>query len=248
MKRIKLSAFLVVRNEEKNIERALKSLDFCDEIILVDQESTDNTLKIAKKYTKKIYHDKCRGHCEPSRLLALKKCKGDWILNIDADERISSPLKKEIIQEIEKNHIEAFYIHRNLYFMGKLLKNLGSRDFILRLHKKNEVIYSSEMHSSPIKKKTAKVKKLNNSIEHANVSYKQTLKKIKYFAKTQANVQKKNKTKLRKYLGIFYVPLFYFFYNYIYNKGILDGKEGLIYSLLSAYYEFEIQKNAWLRK
>ena len=93
MKNINLSAFLIVHNEEKNLEKCLKSLSFCDEIIIVDQESTDNTLKLATKYTKNIYHDKCWGYADPSRALGESKCHGKWILNLDADEEITLALR-----------------------------------------------------------------------------------------------------------------------------------------------------------
>lgn len=121
MKKIKLSGFIVVRNEEKNIERCLRSLDFCDEIIVVDQESTDKTVKIARKYTKNIYHDKCWGYADPSRKLGASKCKGRWILNLDADEEITNPLKLEILDAIKKKTLQMhiIFIERYIFWRKK---------------------------------------------------------------------------------------------------------------------------------
>lgn len=244
-----LSAFVVVRNEEKNIANCLGNLNFCDEIIVVDQQSTDNTVVIAKKYTKKVFIDKCWGHCEPSRLLALKKCKGDWILNIDADESISPLLRKEILEVISKDEYDCFYVHRNLVFMGKVMKHFGANDYILRLHKRNSVNYSPKMHSSPTPKNNIRIGYLRNHLDHANVEYdgKSNIRKIKYYAKTQANNDENNKKLYRRLFGIIYVPVFYFLYNCFIRGGILDGKEGIIYSYLEARYHFEIQKHVWLK-
>jgi len=240
-KNIVLSAFVVVWNEEKRIEKCLKALDFCDEIIVIDQQSTDNTVKIAKNYAK-VISDKHWGYPEPSRVLGTKTAKGKWILNVDADEIITSELAEEIREVIKKDNFDAYWIHRNSYFMNKNLKYLGADDYALRLHKKDSVIYNTNVHSYPQIISGKKENRLKYSIEHENVSAQRAIKKIKIYAQAHAESLQKTNGWFRKYFGIFYAPLFYFLYMYIYKKGFLDGKEGLIYCYIGFYYHLFVYK------
>ena len=248
MQKVKLSGFVVVRNEEKNIDRCLKSLDFCDEIIVVDQESTDNTIKLAKKYTDKIYSDKCWGYADPSRKLAASKCTGDWIIYLDADEEITGQLKKEILKAIKSDKFDAYKIHFNFY-EGKYLKKSSADDYQIRLHRKNALNYTSKIHVCSVLKKNMRSKKLKNSINHyALTSFKQMILKLNRYAKIQAQNDKKYNQFPRKYLGIFYLPVGYFIYEYFFNKKMFDGWIGLKDSFNSGYYQILVLKNVWFKK
>ena len=245
MEKIKISALVVVRNEERNIERCLTSLKFCDEIILVDQESTDKTVDIAKEYTSKIYKNKASGYPEPSRAFAEKKCRGEWIFNIDADEEITPELEKEILRSIKSDKFDAYRIHRNFFFIKKILKHIGSDDYALRLHKKGSLIYTPDLHNGVFPRENIKIGKMKNSLNHySTVSAEQHLEKIDRYAKALAK-NKKYRSFPRKYFGIFYTPIGYFLYYYIYYKGFLDGKEGLHFSILAFYNEILIYKYVW---
>ena len=248
MKPINLSAFLVVRNEEKNLDRCLKSLKFCDEIIIVDQQSTDNTIKIAKKYTNKIYHDKCWGYADPSRVLGASKCNGKWILNLDADEEITQKLRKEILETIKKPKYDAYNIHRNFYWLGRLMKYTGQDDYVLRLHKKNAIQYVPDIHVCAIAKKGTRVGKLNNSMNHYTFSsFKQVTARGKRYAKIQAKTDKKYGKFPRNPFGIISLPIFYFFYNYIYKRGFLDGWQGFVYACMNLHYQLLIYRYLWFK-
>lgn len=243
MKKIKLSGFVLTRNEEKYVDTCLKSLDFCDEIVLVDAGSKDKTLKFAKKYTNRIYIDKDYGYCEPSRSLAAKKCKGEWLLNLDADETIPENLKKEILHAIKSDRYDAYMIPRDFYYMGRLMKHIII-DLQLRLHKKNAVKYTSEPHNGVHQLKNINMGLLKNSISHVNLSFKNHIKKVKHISKIQAKNEKYVKT---KYFGIFYRPIGYFLYLFIYRKGFLDGFPGFVYSLVAAYHEIKVYFNIWFK-
>ncbi len=237
MRKIKVSAFLVVRNEEKNIERCLKSLNFCDEIIIVDQESSDNTIAIAKKYTSKIYHDKCWGYADPSRKLGASKCKGEWILNVDADEEITPELRQEIQKKIQNSAFDAYHIHRKFFYLGTFLKHLGQHDFVLRLHRKNVCV---------VPKKKTSIGVLIHSMNHyAYTSWNQIIERAHRYAKIQAKTDTKYHTFPRNPFGVIYLPLAYFFYDLIYKKGFLDGPKGILYSIINAYYQILIFRYMW---
>ena len=123
---MKLSITLTVFNEEKFLERCLASIkDIADEIVIVDGQSTDNTVKIAKKFQAKIIsrpNDPINFH--KNKKLANENAKGDWIFQLDADELVSKELAEEIIKTINSNPVEnGFWIPRANYFLGRFLKS-----------------------------------------------------------------------------------------------------------------------------
>lgn len=248
MKPITLSAFLVVRNEEKNLDRCLKSLDFCDEIIIVDQESTDKTLKIAKKYTNKIYHDKCWGYADPSRVLGEGKCKGKWIFNIDADEEVQDKLKEEILSIIKNPTHDAYRIHRDFYYLGKFMRYTGQDDWVLRLHKKGAIKYVPDIHVCAVPNKGIKIGRLHYSLNHfAFNSMEQVMERTHRYAKIQAQTDKKYHKFPRNPFGILYLPLFNFIYQYIIKRGFLDGRKGFKYACVNFYYHVLIYRYLWFK-
>ena len=91
-----ISAFIVCCNEERQIRRCLESVAWCDEIIIVDSGSTDKTLEICREFTSKITHKDWQGYVKQKRF-ALEQCSCDWVLNVDADEEVSTELKEEIL-------------------------------------------------------------------------------------------------------------------------------------------------------
>lgn len=248
-KKIILSAFVVVRNEEKKIAKVMESLDFCDEIILVDQESTDDTVKIARKYTDKVLIDKIWGCPEPSRKLASEKCRGKWIFNIDADEDVPPALKKEILKVIKTDEYDIYRILRRFFYLGKYLKHLGQDDYVLRLHKKGEVIYTSQLHNGVFPRKGAKIKTLDVFMNHYPFdTVAQHRDRIMRYSAVIAKNNKKYNAFPGKYFGIFYRPIVYFFYYYIYKRGFLDGRQGFIWSVMGSYHELMVFKNVWFPK
>jgi len=106
MSRPKISAVVNTYNEEKNIDACLKSLNFVDEIVVVDMESQDKTKKIAKKYTDKVFNYEKIDYVEPARNFAISKATGDWILIVDADERVPRPLAVKLMEIAEKDQAD----------------------------------------------------------------------------------------------------------------------------------------------
>ena len=112
-----LSALIIARNEEKRIEFTLKSLNFVDEIVVILDRSIDKTNQIASKYTKKIYEGSWKSEGK-RRNFGISKCSSKWILEIDADEIVTKPLEKEIIDKLKFNSCDFYYIPMT-NFIGK---------------------------------------------------------------------------------------------------------------------------------
>src|SRR3989344_352376 len=137
----KLSVALAVYNEEKNIVRCLESVkSFADEIVIVDGGSTDATIDVACRYTDIIVKTTNPPIFHINKQKAIQKCRGEWILQMDADEEITPKLAKEIVSVIKnKRSADGYYIARNNYFCGRLMKNGGMYpDYVIRLFRKGK--------------------------------------------------------------------------------------------------------------
>lgn len=151
MSKIKISAVVNTRNEAENIFDCLKNLKFCDEIVVVDMESTDNTKEIAKEFTDRIYDHKAVGYVEPARNFAINKAVGEWILIIDADERAPKTLGAKLIEIADKNEVDFVRIPRkNLVFGQWLQHSRWWPDYNIRFFKKGSVEWQDEIHSVPV--------------------------------------------------------------------------------------------------
>jgi (heptosyl)LPS beta-1,4-glucosyltransferase len=151
MTKINISAVVNTRNEEGNLRGCLETLQFADEIIVVDMESTDQTQKIAKGFTDKVFETKMVGLVEPARNFAISKAVGTWVLIVDADERIPKTLARKLIEISETDKADFVRITRKNIIFGQWTQH--SRwwpDFNIRFFKKGTVQWQDEIHSVPI--------------------------------------------------------------------------------------------------
>ncbi len=150
MAKTNISAVVNTRNEEKNIADCLKTLQFADEIIVVDMESEDKTKAIAQKIADQVYNAKMVGYVEPARNFAISKATRQWILIVDADERIPQTLAKKLIEISQTDKADFVRIPRKNIIFGKWIKH--SRwwpDYNIRFFKKGKVQWQNEIHSIP---------------------------------------------------------------------------------------------------
>jgi len=236
---MEISVTIITFNEEEKIEGAIKSvLEIADEIVIVDSFSEDNTVKIAKKYPVQIYQKRWRDYAE-QRNFALEKASCPWILNIDADERVSPELKKEILNLKDKEpDCDGFSIPRLTYYLNRWIYHSGwYPDRKVRLFKKQMARWEGKfIHEKLVF--TGKVKKLKNPIYH--FSYKnieEHLSRINKYSSLGARKLYENGKKARWYHFIFY-PLCRFLKSYIFKLGFLDGFAGFVISVLNGYYIF----------
>lgn len=251
---MKLSVVINTKNAEKTLELALKSVKFADEIVVVDMKSTDDTLKIAKKYTSSVFTHKDVGYVEPARNFAISKAKGDWILILDADEEVPQELKKTItgiVSESAKGEFTAncYYIPRKNYIFGKWIEKTGWwPDHVLRLFKKGFVEWADEIHSIPITR--GEVKELpaseNIAIVHHNYQHvSQYIDRMNHYSDIQAKeiVESKGKKTSSKY--IFKKFSSELLSRLFAQRGINDGAHGLSLSLLQSISEASVAMKVW---
>ncbi len=246
----KLTAIIPTGNEEHNIVGAIKSVDFADEIMLVDSFSKDKTVERATPLVNTILQRKYENSASQKNW-AIPQAKYKWILILDADERITPELKQEIIKIIHsKSKASGFWIKRQNYFMGKKIRFSGWRgDKVIRLFKRDECKYENKhVHAKIVS--NGKIGTLKNNIIHNTfVSKEIYLKKLKRYAKWQAKDYDKKVKKITFYHTTL-KPLFRFLKHYIIQLGILDGYVGLMISLYQSkavkmrYHYLEKYRNA----
>lgn len=147
-----LSAIIITKNEERNIYDCLTSLQPCDEVIVLDNDSSDNTVNVARGCGAKVVRTKEWLGYGRQKQTALDLARGQWVLSIDADERLSAELAHEIRRVISSNFNRAYSIERENYFLGKKMRFGGwTRDRVIRLAKRDRCHFSPDLvHESLI--------------------------------------------------------------------------------------------------
>lgn len=227
---------MITFNEERIIEKCLKSLLWADEIIVVDSGSTDATLAICEKYGAQIFHNDFKGFGEQKQY-ALEKTKNNWVLNIDADEILSDDLVEEI-KGILKNTptADGYFIKGKQVFLDKVF-NYGpeSKHFFLRLFKKDLGAFDGKkVHESIILNgNTAKL--THNFLHFKTRSLDVYVEKLNTYATIYAEGEYL-KNKKHTIFEIYIKVKFEFLKKYLLELNFLNGKEGFYWAFLASYY------------
>ncbi|PIP63328.1 hypothetical protein CO165_03600 [Candidatus Roizmanbacteria bacterium CG_4_9_14_3_um_filter_33_18] len=251
---MKLSAVVLTKNEEKNIDRCLGSLDFCDEIIIVDDYSTDNTKSKINppaggqndRLNIKIFENHLNNDFATQRNFGLSKTANDWILFIDADEEISEELRKEIIgldSRLRVNDTVAYSIKRRDYFWNKELKYGEVKKVrdqgIVRLVKKNSGKWMGTVHEVFYTAKN--IGQLTGFLNHyPHPTLKEFINDINNYSSIRAEELFNRGTGTNVFEIIFF-PFGKFVYNYFFNLGFLDGPAGFTYAFMMSFHSFLVR-------
>ncbi|MEE1286077.1 MAG: glycosyltransferase family 2 protein [Ruminobacter sp.] len=238
-----ISAIVITKNEEMHIESCIKCLQqFADEVIIFDSMSTDRTGEIATSLGAKFIPEPIFPGYGPQRIKAQKHASCDFIFFLDSDERVTPELAaeiKEFVANAKDNEVLA--IPRENYVLGQKIMHCGYYpDHVMRLYCNSYTTYNDALvHEKIIVKKDTVIKYAkNNLIHHTYLTYDSLLtKNIRYSEAWARDRFQKNK-KCRFFITPFVKGAFNFFYKYFIRLGILDGKMGLIISLISAFYTF----------
>lgn len=248
MSKISISAVISVFNGEKILDDCLKSLSFADEIIVVDNSSADKTLEIAKKYTSTIFTRPNNPMLNVNKNFGFSKAKGEWILYLDADERVTAELRKEIELSIRESLADGFYIPRKNLIFDKWIEHTGwYPDHQLRLFRKNRGKFE-EKHVHEMVKVLGNVEYLKNDLVHYNyISVSQFLQKLQIYAPNEAKnlIEGDYKFKWQDSIGF---PVKEFLSRYFARGGYKDGFHGLMLSIFMAFYHFIVFANIWEKR
>lgn len=235
----RVSVIIITKNEERNIKECLESVKWAEEIIIVDAQSTDNTTDIAREFTDKIYVREWEGYGK-TKNFAISLCKNEWILSLDADERVSSELREEIIQKLAnpKPEVVGFSIPRRTKFLGRWINHCGwYPQRVVRLFRRGHGYFSlDKVHEKLII--DGKIELLNTDILHFSYrsisDYISKLNRYTELAYEDMNVKEKRFSLLNLLIN----PLWTFARMYFINLGFFDGLAGFILCILSSFYVF----------
>ncbi len=238
----KISAIIIAGHEEKNIGECLESVRWADEVIVVNSESKDRTVEIAKQFTDKVFVRKWEGYSS-QKGFSLMQAKNEWVLSIDADERVSPELREEI-SNLDFSKADGFYIPRRNYFLDKIIRSCGwSPDYQLRLFRKSKTTLSDrQVHEGFVvdgKKEYLK----NELIHYTHTSITNTLEKVNEYSTLEA-VEKSQRIRVNG-LKMFFKPIWEFFHHFIIRHGFTDGVHGLMVSVIHAMTKAQAYMKIW---
>ena len=268
--KLPISIIVLTFNEEKNIACCLQSVsDFAEDIYIVDSFSTDNTLEIAKQYNAQIYQHPFETQAKQLNwALNNLPIKTEWIMRLDADERVTEELADELCEKLLlfPPNITGLYFKRKVYFMGKWIRHGGYYPtWLLRIWREGFAVCEERCMDEHMKITNGELIMLDNDIvENNKKSLSDWIKKHNNYAEREASeylFMKNSKSKRELISGsitgnqmekkrwlnkniysnmpLFLRSLCYFFYRYFLRLGFLDGKEGLIFHFLQGlWYRF----------
>ena len=231
-----VSVIILARNEEHNIHDCIKSVQFADEVLVIDDFSTDNTAAIAKKLGGSVIQHPLSGNWAQQRQFGISKSKSDWILFLDADERISEELAKEIQDVISKACKKSYLIHRrNKFHFNHATHGVLRPDEVLRLMPKDGITIEGAVHELILS--MYPTEKLQHPMYHYTYdNWHQYFNKFNNYTTLSAEKYRDNGKSCSFFKDIILRPTWAFIKVYLLQGGILDGKMGFILSVNHYFY------------
>jgi glycosyltransferase involved in cell wall biosynthesis len=239
MAREPVSVILITRNEETNIAECLKSVEWAEEIVVVDSRSTDATVEIAGRFTKKVFVTDWLGYAG-AKNYALDKCTQPWVFWIDADERVPDELAKEIkgIVATSTNSYSAYEVARRAYFLGKWIRHCGwYPGYVVRLFRRQGAKFNDAQVHERLLFEGATGRLANDLIHYTDATLEHYLEKMNTYT-TLSALQLFKQGRSVSAFSLFLRPAFSFFKMYVLRLGFLDGAAGFTVSYLSSVHVF----------
>lgn len=235
----KLSVCIITYNEEHYISKLIDNIEsLADEILIIDSQSSDNTVKIIKNHPSKKIHlieTERTPMFIANKQKAIEQAKFDWILQLDADELLTEELKNEMRQILEDPQYDGYQIPRKNFFLtGYLMKGGVYPDYVVRLYKKDKAHFVlKDIHENVIIDGTTGT--MNHDLLHDSdpTFYKYLSRWIKYTEYEAERLYKKGE-QLNFFSYVFIKPIWWFLKTYVRHLGFLDGMRGFIFHYFSS--------------
>lgn len=248
--RSSISAFIVCCNEERQIRRCLESLSWCDEIVVVDSGSTDQTLSICGEFTSKIIHRDWQGYVKQKRF-ALEQCSCDWVLNVDADEEVSDDLREEILVILAQDKVSGpiptngFFLNRVVFFLERWWRKGGWHpEYRLRLCRRSATTWGGEdpHEKASVTGTTARCK---SELHHYSFTDLSDYVRRMNTLSSNATQTLLNRGKRPSLTAIILRPWARFFKFYVTRKGYREGSAGFIVAVIEGVSVFLKYAKVW---
>lgn len=234
----KISVAIITLNEEGNIRDCLESVKWADEIVVVDNGSTDGTIKVCQEYRARVYQESWKGF-SAQKNSAIEKTTNKWVLSLDADERIGPVLRQEIENTLQEDPpVDGYWIARKNYFLGRWIRYCGwFPDRNLRLFRKSRGRFTERAVHEKVEVQ-GKTANLNHPLIHE--TYRSLsdflIRSDRYSTLAAGEMWRQG----RKYHwgDVFFRPPLTFLQMYLLRAGFLEGYWGFLLSVLYSYYTF----------
>lgn len=244
---MKISATIIVRNEEDNIANVCETVSWVDEIVIVDSDSSDKTVEIARRYTDKIFDREFKGY-QDKHEYADAQTTGDWIFWIDADERVTTELREAILalkDKADNELADGYRIARKTWYLDRWIKHSGwYPDYQMRLYRKDKS-YWDGVAPHQTARVDGRVETLDGEFLHYT---KRSLSEHARVTDSYATLAAEHIANGGRKIGAFGIvsnAIAAFFRTYIFKQGFRDGVPGLIIAGFTAYGVFLKCAKVW---
>jgi glycosyltransferase involved in cell wall biosynthesis len=241
----RVSVYMITYNNEETIERALKSVTWANEIVIVDSFSNDRTVEIGRKFTDKLFQRKWPGHRDQYQYAA-DLTTHEWIMFVDADEEVSPELAEEVRRELGggAEEVKGFFVYRRTFYLGRWIRYGGwYPDGEIRLYRRDKGRWEGGLHAKVVV--NGKVRSLKNQYLHytyRNISDQiQTIDRYSQIA-VEDMLESGEKFSLLKLL---LHPPFRFIKEYLFKSGFRDGMPGFIIVVATMFFVFIKYAKLW---
>ncbi|MCZ6692240.1 MAG: glycosyltransferase family 2 protein [Planctomycetota bacterium] len=241
-----VSVCIITYNEEGNLRECLESVRWADEIVVVDSKSRDRTVEIAREFTQKVIVRDFPGHVEQKNF-CLAQAEHDWVLSLDADERVSPRLQEEIDSALSSGdvQVDGFSAPRKTFYMGKWIRHGGwYPDYKLRLFRRSRGHWGGENPHDRVSL-DGSTRRLSGEILH--YTYRDLghhLEVINLFSRISADAKRARGVRFSTF-RLFIHPPAKFFKAYFLKGGFLDGVAGFMVAVMGAYSVFVKYCKLW---
>jgi len=244
-----LKVLITTKNEEDNLPACLTSAAFASEIWVVDSFSTDRTIEIAREYTDRVVEHPYVNSATQKNW-AIPQATHEWVLVVDADERVTPELRQAILEVLERDGggYDGFSIPRRNYFFGKQIRHCGwETDRVIRLFRRDRSRYQDRaVHADIVL--DGKLGRLDAPFEHYTYrTMDQYFEKFHRYTRWAAQDLQRH-GKRPSWRNLFLRPMFRFFKMFVIRRGFLDGKHGLVLCTLAAMSVFTKYARLWARE
>lgn len=244
---VMISAVILTKNEEDNIEDCIKSLRFCDEVVVIDDESSDSTIKLAESLGAIVYEHPLDNDFAAQHNYGAQKAKNKWILSIDADERVSRDLAIEITQIVNDLILpySGFSMKRIDEMWGKrILHGECGNIRLLRLVKKGSGEWRRAVHETYVSKE--KTYELKNPLMHyPHQTLREFIADVDRMSTIHAKANNAEKKQSNIFKIVFFPPL-KFIWNYFFKLGFKDGTQGFMIAAVMSFHSYLAWSKLWL--
>jgi len=243
---MQLSVIIITRNEEANIADCLKSVDFADEVIVLDNASSDNTAQIARSLGASVHSTTDWPGFGPQKNRALALATGEWVLSIDADERVTPDLREEILGELTRaDAANCFAIPRSSWFCGRFIQHSGwTPDYVDRLFKAGSAKFSDDLVHEKLLHVESVVPLKNPLLHYSHRNFSDVLLKIDRYSTASAEQAYAN-GKQASVVGAVGHGFWAFIRTYFFKAGFLDGEHGVALAIANAEGSYYRHLKLW---